>query len=268
MSATSDGRPAAQGPCRERPAHAAAGARRRGTRARRQRRPPRAADGAATTAARRRRAKRATPVDHDRGRRRRRTPRSPRKSRTSPTTGSRSIDDRVLRALIFADVAHAEGDAAHQAAADQARVQAGGHLRRHRRRRRGQGRAAGDRRVPARPQGVPRSSARRCRRGSCCTGRPGTGKTLLAKAVANESGAAVLRAVGGLFRGDVRGPRRGAHQAPVRGRPQARTGDHLHRRARRRRRPPRLGHLRREGPDAQPAAGRDGRLRLRAGGSS
>ena len=41
----------------------------------------------------------------------------------------------------------------------------------HRRRRRGQGGAAGDRRVPARPQAASRRSARRCRRGSCCTGR-------------------------------------------------------------------------------------------------
>ena len=41
----------------------------------------------------------------------------------------------------------------------------------HRRRGRGQGRAAGDRRVPARPQAVPEARARRCRRGSCCTAR-------------------------------------------------------------------------------------------------
>ena len=72
---------------------------------------------------------------------------------------------------------------------------------------------------------------------------------------------AVLRAVGGGVRGDVRRPRRRAHPPAVRDRPQARTGDHLHRRARRGRRPPRDGHLRREGPDAQPIARRDGRLR-------
>ena len=72
---------------------------------------------------------------------------------------------------------------------------------------------------------------------------------------------AVLRAVGRRLRGDVRRPRRGADPAAVRDRAQARARDHLHRRARRRRRPPRHGHLRREGPDAQPAAGRDGRLR-------
>ena len=42
---------------------------------------------------------------------------------------------------------------------------------------------------------------------------------------------------------------------------QERARDRLHRRARRGRRPPRRRHLRREGPDAQPAARRDGRLR-------
>ncbi len=73
---------------------------------------------------------------------------------------------------------------------------------------------------------------------------------------------AVLRAVGRVVRRDVRRPRRGAHPAAVRDRPQARTGDHLHRRARRRRRAARDGRLRGEGPDAQPAAGRDGRLLL------
>ena len=42
--------------------------------------------------------------------------------------------------------------------------------------------------------------------------------------------------------------------------------DHLHRRARRRRRAPRLGQQLRARADAQPAAGRDGRLRLVRGG--
>ena len=41
-----------------------------------------------------------------------------------------------------------------------------------RRRRRGQGRAAGGRRLPARPGALPASSARRSPRASCCTARP------------------------------------------------------------------------------------------------
>ena len=47
-------------------------------------------------------------------------------------------------------------------------------------------------------------------------GPPGTGKTLLAKAVAARVGRAVLLAVGGVVRRDVRRPRRRAHPAPVR----------------------------------------------------
>ena len=113
-----------------------------------------------------------------------------------------------------------------------------------------------------------RSSARRCRRGSSCTDRPAPARRCSRRPSPHESGARVLRPVGGLLRRDVRRPRGGADQAPVRRRPQPRTGDHLHRRARRRRRAPRHGHLGREGPDAQPAAGRDGRLRLQRAGSS
>ena len=45
-------------------------------------------------------------------------------------------------------------------------------LGRGRRRRRGQGRAGRGRRVPARPRSASARSARRCRRGSCCTARP------------------------------------------------------------------------------------------------
>ena len=123
------------------------------------------------------------------------------------------------------------------------------------------GGAAGDRRVPARTEVLPRPG------GVGAEGDPAARPAGHRQDAAGEGRGqrvqrAVLRPVGGLLRGDVRRPRRGPHPAPVRGGPQARTGDHLHRRARRRRRAPRLGHLRREGPDPQPAAGGDGRLLL------
>ena len=70
----------------------------------------------------------------------------------------------------------------------------------------------------------------------------------------------VLLAVGGRVRGDVRRPRRRAHPAPVRDRARQPPGDHLHRRDRRGRRRARLGQQLRARADAQPAAGRDGRL--------
>ena len=62
-----------------------------------------------------------------------------------------------------------------------------GHLRRCRRRRRGEGRAAGGRRLPEGPDRV-RPARRAHPKGVLLVGPPGTGKTLLARAVAGEAG--------------------------------------------------------------------------------
>ena len=132
---------------------------------------------------------------------------------------------------------------------------------RRRRRRRGQGRAAGGRRVPARPQALPRArrqgpeghpAARPARHRQDAAGQGGRQRV----------GREVLLAVGRRVRRDVRRPRRRAHPAPVRDRARQPPGDHLHRRDRRRRRRARLGQQLRARADAQPAAGRDGRLQL------
>ncbi len=189
-----------------------------------------------------------------------RTPRSCRTSRTSPTQWSPVVMILFFTRAHLLDVAHAEGDAAHQAAADQAGSRQSVSFA---------DIAGVDEAKAELPEIVeflrdPQPFTGAGREGA--EGHPPARAARHRQDAAGEGrrarvGSAVLRPVGGVVRGDVRRARRGSHPAPVRGRAQARTGDHLHRRARRRGRAPRDGRLRREGPDAQPAAGRDGRLR-------
>ncbi|CAA9477466.1 MAG: Cell division protein FtsH, partial [uncultured Solirubrobacteraceae bacterium] len=156
-------------------------------------------------------------------------------------------------------VADDEADAADEARGDQAERELGDGLARRRRRRRGEGGARGGRRVPQgpgalpppgrdRPEGHPAPRPARHRQDAARQGRRAGVRR------------ALLLAVGRRVRGDVRGPRRRAHPASLRDRPQARAGDHLHRRARRGGRRPRVGHGLRARADAQPAPGRDGRV--------
>ncbi len=170
-------------------------------------------------------------------------------------------------ALLVRDVADAEGDAADQAAADQAGLQPVGLVRRHRGRRRGQGRA---RRRSSSSCAIPSPSTRcgaKVPKGILLHGPPGTGKTLLAKAVAHESGAQFFAQSAAsfveMFAGLGAARIRRLFAIARKHEPAIIFIDELDAVGGRRG----LGHLRREGPDAQPAARRDGRLRLeRAGG--
>ena len=149
--------------------------------------------------------------------------------------------------------------------ADQAGLQPADRLERDRRRRRGQGRAARGRRLPAQPQAFPRD------RRPGPEGHPPAWTARDRQDAARQGGRArigrhVLLTVGGVVRRDVRRPRRRADPAPVQGGTQEVARDRVHRRARRGRRPPRHGHLRRARPDAEPAARRDGRVHRAQGG--
>ena len=72
----------------------------------------------------------------------------------------------------LSDLAQPQDDAAHEAAAGQARVLRRRRLGRRGRLRRGEARAARGRRVPARPRPLQEAWARACRGESCCTARP------------------------------------------------------------------------------------------------
>ena len=167
--------------------------------------------------------------------------------------------DPLHGAHLHRPVADDEADAADQAAADQAGVQELDRLGAGGGRRRGEGRAAGGRRVPARPRALPQ--ARRHRPQGHPPARPARHRQDAAGQGRRQGvGRRVLLAVGGRVRRDVRRPRRGPHPAPVRRGARPPPGRHLHRRDRRRRRRARLRQQLRARADAQPAAGRDGRL--------
>ena len=169
--------------------------------------------------------------------------------------------DHLHGAARLLPLAHAEADAEDEADGDHARLRLGRRVVAGRRRRRGEGGAAGGRGLPQGPG--PLQGARRERPEGHHAPRPARHRQDAAGQGRREGvRREVLRAVGLLVRGDVRRPRRGAHPAPVPDRPRQPPGDHLHRRDRRRRRRARLGQQLRARADAQPAAGRDGRLPL------
>ena len=97
----------------------------------------------------------------------------------------------------------------------------------------------------SRTRSASRPSAPARRAGVLLFGPPGTGKTMLARAVAAQAGVDFFAASGSSFVEMFVGPRRRPDPAPLQGGAQVRTRGDLHRRARRGRRPPRLGGRRR-----------------------
>ena len=110
------------------------------------------------------------------------------------------------------------------------------HLRGRGRLRRGEGRTAGDHRVPALAQKFQRLGGRMPEGRACSSGPPGTGKTLLAAPSPARRACRSSACRLGLRR-DVRGRRRQPRARPVRAGQEERPVHHLHRRDRRRRAP-------------------------------
>ena len=167
-----------------------------------------------------------------------------------------------------AALAHGRDDAARQADARGLEVEVERHVGRRRRRRGGAPRADGGGRLPPRARALRAARATR-RRASCSTATPGTGKTLLAKAVAHESGANFYSASASSFVEMFAGLGAARIRKLFAGGAQERARDRVHRRARRRWRAahgPRLQPRARS--DAEPAARRARRLRGRADRSS
>ena len=101
--------------------------------------------------------------------------------------------------------------------------------------RRGEGRAGGDRRVPAAIRKRFEGWAPACRRGSCSTARPEPARRCSRRPSPTSPAPTSTRSERVGVRRDVRRPRRRAHPQAVRGGAQERAGDRVHRRARRRR---------------------------------
>ena len=142
-----------------------------------------------------------------------------------------------------------------------------GHVQGRGRRRRGQGRAAGDHRVPEGAAEVP--EARRAHpQGRAADGPSGHRQDAARPRHRRRGQRAVLLDLGLRLRRDVRRRRRLARARPVRAGQEERALHHLHRRDRRRRPPPRRRprrRPRRARADPEPAARRDGRLRVQRG---